>query len=156
MNQTTTSDKYAHLSVKHQTVIEAYYLILADIVGLLKQYPTDQTRTFVINDRSNDVLPHTHNVFSPMFLLSLTVDIDHCQISFCKNQEIRWYVSQYHETAFIRAIYKHTMAEHTKINIEDCVEEYCYCYPDYHEAELRSATDTTYQLTTYPPIEEEA
>jgi hypothetical protein len=142
---------------RNEVIIEAYGRIIQDIIALLPDYSTEQLRTYMVKGASAGEPSWHHSFYSVILYVSIGLINDDCVISFAKNQEIRWYVSLFQETACIRAIYRHTAAEQTGINIEGCLEEYCYVYDSLKEATQQCEIgNPEYHRVTVAPTQKEA
>jgi hypothetical protein len=137
------------LQIKNRAIIRAYNNIIRDMVALLPLYHTKQLRIYITSPDVKECFTISKEFYSPILFISLSEYEGVCTIAFAKNFEAKSYVGTHRDTEPFRIIYKHTSYEHTKVNIEDALEEYCYYYKDYKEAlEECKSGNKNYKLIT--------
>jgi hypothetical protein len=120
--------------IKNRVVIQAYNNIIRDMVALLPLYHTEQLRTYITSRDVKEYFTISKEFYSPILFISLSEYEGVCSIAFAKNFDVKSYVGTNRDTEPFRIIYRHTSHEHTKVNIEDTLEEYCYNYSGYKQA----------------------
>jgi hypothetical protein len=145
------------VSAYNAEVRRVYYKILKQAKALISTVEQHELRcSLVQNERSKPVyMNKVHEFVSPLLYLCLMCPVDTYYIYFGFDVYSRGENDYTALTSkFMRTLYSLTSAEHTTINIEDCISTYnviTECNALFEYMEERGKSNHTFELITYKP-----
>jgi len=149
----TKSNTPDQIKIANEAVSKAYHAIIKEVKKTLSQLPTDELRSYIEREGTNE---SSRSFYCPIVYISMAEYFGKTMIAFAKNFKAKPHIGVYMDTAIIRAIYKCTSVEVTKVNIEDRLEEYSYQPSKYEDAMRHSTTLENYKKGMVEPVLEKA
>ncbi|UEG53435.1 hypothetical protein LLH06_00390 [Mucilaginibacter daejeonensis] len=155
MKQASSTDQ--RILTYNAEVRKAYHKILKQAKALIATVEQHELRCSLVQaDRSKPVFMNkVHEFVNPLIYLCLMCPVD----TYCIHFGFEVYGSGENDytaltSRFMRTLYKLTAAEHTAINIEDCISTYnviTECNDLFDYMEERGKSNHTFELIPYKP-----